>query len=131
MTELPKSLMSKIAWSITRETYATEADFDRAYRDYCERVFDRERPLNEGVALPVATVRIQYHCWRGEREVEPVATLTSDDPAGFTELELLFKIHNATVEDLRGMDHHFFEGLSLGKAGDEENPPLFWLRLGS
>lgn len=131
MPELPKSLMSKVAWSFTKEPYPTREAFAEAYRDYCERVFGGERPLNEGVALPIPVVRIQYHCWRGNNDVEPVVTLTSDNPAGFPELELLYKIHNATVEDLRGMDHHFFEGLNFGNPGNEENPPLYWVRLGS
>ncbi len=131
MTELPKSLMSKVAWAFTKGPYPTPEAFAQAFRGYNERIFGEDRPLNDGVALSVATVRIQYHCWRGDDDVEPVVTLISDDPAGFTEMELLYKSHNATIEDLREMDHHFFEGLSLGKAGDEENPPLYRLRLGS
>ncbi|OWK39197.1 hypothetical protein FRUB_06279 [Fimbriiglobus ruber] len=74
---------------------------------------------------------MQYRCWQGKEQIEPVIMLEANNGESFTTGELLFKLHNALVEQLRKIDHHFFEGLSLAGWQPGGLMPLYQLRLGS
>jgi hypothetical protein len=58
-------------------------------------------------------------------------TLTAEDGKAFTSGELMFSLHNAVVEQLSKVDHHFFEGLELCDEQDDGLPSLYELQLGS
>jgi len=70
-------------------------------------------------------------CWQGDEQIEPVVEFSSDDGKAFTAGELLFKIHNAVVDQLREINHHFFEGLGLHSHQTAGKPPLYVLNQGS
>ena len=55
----------------------------------------------------------------------------SDNGESFTAGELLFKLHRTMVEDLRGCDHHFFEGLTLHSRQTDGKSLLYVVSLGS
>ena len=70
-------------------------------------------------------------CWNHEEEIQPVVTLTAENEAAFSIGDILFQLHNAVVEQLENIDHHFFEGLVLIAPNSGEQPPLYRLRQGS
>ena len=74
---------------------------------------------------------MRYHCWRQEREIEPWIPVDSANGRFFSAANLLFLLHNAVVEDLRNMDHQFFEGLGLMRDDEDGHVPRYQLFLGS
>jgi hypothetical protein len=132
MDILPSRIMSDILWAFRGKPFASKQEFEEQVRQYHVKIVkSAERWKPEALAVQRPQVRVQYMCWRGDDEVEPVVLLESDDGASFSQGELLYKIHNATVEDLRHMDHSFFEGLSLHKQPSKGEAPLYFLSLGS
>jgi hypothetical protein len=132
MDILPSRIMSDILWAFHGQTFKTQKEFEEAVRDYHVRIVksdERWRPSE--IALERGKVSVQYHCWRKDEDVEPTVSLESDNGTSFTHGELLFKIHNAVVDDLKFMDHSFFEGLSLHKQPARGAAPLYFLSLGS
>jgi len=45
--------------------------------------------------IPAPRIAIQYTCWQGDEQIEPVITLFADNGESFTSGEILFKLHNA------------------------------------
>jgi uncharacterized protein (TIGR02996 family) len=129
----PGRLLDGIYWAFRGEPFATQAPFNAAVGE-SQVVVICENNWNPGeIVLPHPQVRIRYMCWEKGKQQWPVVELTSDNGEFFTAGELLFKIHNAVVKQLRKIDHHFFEGLvrepGKGSIGDE--PPLYRMQQGS
>jgi hypothetical protein len=132
---LPERVMRDVLWAFSGSSYDTLDAFVSAVWQYQQDVTERsltpeERWQPGQVVLPVSRVRVRYLCWRGSRQLEPVVSLTSEGP-GFEAGALLWKIHNAVLDDLVRDDHKFFEGLSLASAGSPAEGPLYQLSLGS
>ena len=110
----PRTLLSRTFWSYhDREAYADAAEFDAAVREYQDG--DGEW-TPETRALDATSIRVSYHgvpSPDAEAYEDYTVTLSSDDPRGFTHLELFHKLHNAVVAHLNAVDHCFFEGLEL------------------
>jgi uncharacterized protein (TIGR02996 family) len=129
----PQRLLEGIYWSFVGKPFAAQADFDAAVgRGQVEIIWENNWNPGE-IVLPHPRVSVRYMCWEGGRQLRPVLDLTSDNGEFFTAGELLFKIHNAVVEQLRQIDHHFFEGLvrEQGEGSRGEEPPLYRMRQGS
>ena len=132
MDILPSRIMGDILWAFRGKPFASKKEFVEAVKDYHLRIVksaERWTPEELGISRP--KVRVQYMCWRGADQVEPVVLVESDNGASFSQGELLYKIHNEVVADLRDMDHSFFEGLSLHKQPPKGEAPLYFLSLGS
>jgi hypothetical protein len=129
--ELPLRTMRDVCWSFTGNAFATREEFDAAVRQYQIRIRKQDSWRPDAVVLPAARVAVRYRCWRGDEQIEPVITLEADDGRSFTAGELLFKLHNAAVEQLRDIDHHFFEGVALAGWIEDGKVPLYELRQGS
>jgi hypothetical protein len=131
---LPERLMRNVLWAFSGPTYDTLESFVAEVWRYQEAVLEVVTPEQrwrcDELVLPVSRVRVGYLCWRGARQVEPVVTITGAGP-GLTAGELLWKVHNAVVGDLRELDHKFFEGLTLGHRGSAAEGPRYHLSLGS
>jgi uncharacterized protein (TIGR02996 family) len=129
----PQRLLEGIYWSFMGKPFTVQADFDAAVgREQVEVIWENNWNPGE-IVLPHPRVAVRYMCWQGDRQLWPVLKLTSDNGEFFTAGELLFKIHNAVVKQLRKIDHHFFEGLVLeqGKDSISDEPPLYRMRQGS
>jgi hypothetical protein len=127
--DYPRELMQDVAWSFTGPTFSSQAEFEYAVRQYQAEIFGEQTWQAEEVVLQSPRVRVE-----NEYEEEPeeaVAELIADNPGGFTAGELLFKVHNAFVGQLRDGDHHFFEGFSLAEEQVANRPPLYEIDLGS
>lgn len=131
MADLPLRALRDVCWSFVGAPFADRAEFDAAVRQYQIRIRKRDSWRPDAVALPAGQVAIRYRCWQGDEQLETVVVLAADDGAAFTAGELLFKVHNAVVERLRDLDHHFFEGLVLDGWMPETGVPRYTLRQGS
>jgi hypothetical protein len=129
--ELPLRALGDVCWSFTGSPFATREEFDARVRQYQIRIRKRDSWWPDEVVFPTPQVAVRYQCWRGDKQIEPVVSLVADDSGSFTAGELLFKLHNAVVEQLREIDHHFFEGLSLAGRTEDGKVPLYDLLQGS
>jgi len=123
--EFPKNLLRDVYWSFGGQVFENRTEFSEKIRQYQIDIKDKDDWEPEKIVLQTPFINLIYDFWEGEEEVEKTVEIKSDNDEYFTASELLFKIHNLVTENLRGMDHCFFEGLSLNK------PPTYWLSLGS
>jgi hypothetical protein len=126
----PPELLWGVSWTFRGEAFADRAAFDAAVAEYQDR--DRGevwRPAE--VVLHSARVRISPDVHWYLTDDHPTAEFAADNGASFTAGELLFKVHNRFVAELRRMDHKYFEGLTLDEHQEPGEPPLYGLDLGS
>ena len=128
--ELPLRAMRDVCWSFIGSPFAPRDEFDARVRQYQIQIRDQDSWRPDEIVIPTPRVAVRYRYWEGDEQVEPVITLEADDRRSFTAGELLFKLHNAVVEQLRDTDHHFLEGLALA-GWVEGQVPLYQLRQGS
>ena len=137
--ELPELVMSKLPdwrfWELS--TFDDIDEFEKAVTDWQTFGEEDAPPVDwkpHELALPVPRVRVQYfgvHSPDDDEYDDFFADLTADDPAGFSNRELLFKLHNSAVGHLNAVDHCYFEGLILKEPGGPNEPPLYQMRQGS
>jgi hypothetical protein len=128
---LPKLVLRGIQWSFIGEPFTDRTGFNHKVRHYQIDITGEDTWRPNEVVLPCALVRVVYMCWAGDEQIEPVVELASDDGESFTAGELLFKLHNAVVGQLREINHHFLEGLELHSNQAADKPPLYVLHQGS
>ena|SRR5579859_3812209 len=126
----PKQLLLDIAWSFIGE-HLSRAEFDAAVLEDQREFASDTAWLPEQIAIDVPRIHLRFKCPRQGEYEDQIIEIAADDGKCFTQGELLFKIHNAVVEELRDVDHHFFEGLTLYRPPMDEIPPLYDLRQGS
>lgn len=127
--ELPDTVLEDVGWSFIG---GVKSDFE----SFCHSVHQDQLEIEGNdnwdpavIVLPVQRVSIMYkpHPF----EDDNVANLAAQAERGFSAGELLFKLHNAVVEDLEDRDHHFFEGLTLNSRPVVQVPAVYIMRLGS
>jgi hypothetical protein len=128
---LPKQLLRGVRWSFIGEPFADREAFSQAVCDYQIDIVGKDTWRPEEVAISSPRIRVAYMCWQGDEQIEPVIELASDEGNSLTAGELLFKLHNAMVEQLREINHHFLEGLELHSHQSAGEPPLYVLSQGS
>lgn len=123
----PEEIMADVPWIFEEPKFSTQAEFVDAVHQH-HREFEEEIVWQpEAVVLPFRRVRVEHGFDDDEGGIE----FTADHASGFTAGELLFKVHNAFVEELQELDHRFFEGFSLLEASEGDEPPLYEIDLGS
>jgi hypothetical protein len=135
MSELPERLLKNVVWILKPTLYTDREEFDAAVRAYHTRILgsdERWRPHERVLAAP--KVMLCFECWEGADEVDANVELATEDPEGWTALDLLFAIQQRVADYLAAHDgslgdHCFFEGLSLH--APKWNPPGYNLDLGS
>jgi hypothetical protein len=128
---LPKWVLREVQWSFIGESFTNRARFDYEVCQYQIEIRGEDTWRPNEIVLPCPLVRVVYMCWEGDEQIEPVVELVSDDGESFTASELLFKVHNAVVGQLRETDHHFLEGFQLHSNQAADRPPLYVLHQGS
>jgi hypothetical protein len=111
---LRPGVLSEVRWRLGRPPIADPAAFSEQVRQYQIENTGEDiwwRPA--ACVIPRPKVQVIYSVPERGAPVERSVTLEADNGAWFTAGELLFKLHNATAEGLRGADHCFFEGLGL------------------
>lgn len=129
--DVPTSIMRDILWSFMGDPMEDRDAFSEAVRQYHLNIRDEDVWEPDQVVLQCPEMRLQYRYWEEAEEKEGLLTIQSDNGMSFTAVELLHKVHNAVVEQLREIDHHFFEGFSLLEQRTEGQSPLYRLSQGS
>jgi hypothetical protein len=135
MSELPKRLLKDVVWMLRPILYTDREELAAAVRDYHMAIVnsdERWRPHER--VLAARRITLCFECWEGDDEFEIELELETQDPEGWTTLDLLFAVHQRVADHLTSDgatlgDHCFFEGLSLRSASDD--PPSYYLNLGS
>jgi hypothetical protein len=125
----PQDLLDDVLWSFVGEKFATQAEFVEAVREYAWQVQEEPTWDPDAVVLRSPRVRVMFDYWDEPGELS--AEFAADDGDAFTAGELLFKVHNAFVEQIREADHVFFEGFYLVRQRQDGGPPLYEMYLGS
>ena len=126
----PPELLWGVSWAFRGEPFAARAAFASAVGEF-------QGPDGAGdwrpdeVVLHAARVRISPDVHWYLTDEHPTVEFAADNGASFTAGELLFKVHNRFVAELRQMDHKYFEGFSLSGEPRPGEPPLYDLDLGS
>ena len=123
--------MENVAWAFNRGVFPTQDAFNERIRDYQIAIKKEDGWNADEVVFSHPSIQICYEYWTAdEDEVEEVIELKADNKEFFTKGELLFKLHNAVVDNLENGDHIFFEGLTLSDT-EFEDKPFYWMYLGS
>jgi len=123
--------LQDVSWSFVGGKFRDRDAFEASLRQYLNGHGNPE-PLEPGeLAILSPMIRVQYMCWDGDEQIEPVVTLTAENGAAFSVGDLLFQLHNAVVEQLESIDHHFFEGIAFVGPPASGQPPLYRLCQGS
>lgn len=123
-------VMNDVHWNMGGEKYFSRAEFDEAVLQYRldASISGYWDPAMIAVLSPC--IRIERIDWDSE-DLNSMLEFKSDNGLWFNEGELLFKIHNAVVEQCNDSDHSFFEGIELHRTQEPGKPPLYCLMLGS
>jgi hypothetical protein len=124
--------MSATAWSFSGEPYLSRTEFEVALKGYQLDIMKNPSWDPSELILLSPQVIAKLDEWDdGDEDEEENAgvTLTADDRKAFSAGELMFKVHNAYVGQLRDRDHHFFEGFVF--FGLREGVPVYQINLGS
>jgi hypothetical protein len=126
----PPELLWGVSWTFRDEPFTDRAAFDAAVAEFQDPDSGEVWRPDE-VVLHAARVRVSPDVDWYLTEDHPTTDFTSDNGESFTAGELLFKVHNRFVTELRQMDHKYFEGLTLDEDQEPGEPPLYGLDLGS
>lgn len=128
--KFPCSVMQDIHWSIAGIKYASRDEFDEAVHQYRLEICISGYWDPAMIAVLAPRIRIDWAYADGE-EYPSILEFESDNGLWFTEGELLFKIHNALVDQCNELDHRYFEGINLDKQQEPGKPPLYSFFPGS
>jgi hypothetical protein len=124
----PDDVMADVAWTFTGQPFRTQAEFESALKEYQADIKDDTSWDPSELVLLAPRVVVRHE--EGEDEEDCEVTLNANDGKVFSAGELLFKVHNAFVNQLDGLDHHFFEGFSL-EADESKKFPVYVISMGS
>jgi len=130
-SSVPEALLLDVYWAFRCEPYPTREAFVRAVREYLKDIGGETaswRPKQ--IVLQAGRVGVCYGA-NDTQETGRTFELTAENQKHFTMGELLHKIHNSVVNELRSEDHCFFEGLDLVDELWKKGVPLYELALGS
>lgn len=120
----PDMLLDEYPWLLGQVTLTSQLQIDsiRNHTSFSLKLSD--------VVLNTPKVKIKYFYGQYEEPYkDKYFILTADNGKSFTAGELLFKINNETVIDLKNDPHYYFEGLMYD--GIEDNIPVYEIAQGS
>lgn len=123
-------ILADVYWAFRGDAYESLDEFANAVAAYHDELNLQVEWPPAGTVVEAPGIRVSYMHWQGDDQVDAVVELAADNGESFGASELLFKLHNAVVNDLRDDDHQFFEGLHLVPA-EEGVLPTYALQLGS
>lgn len=126
--KLPHDILPGLAWSFIGGQYDDVAQFADEVSDSLAEIGAASWAPE---ALVLAAPRLMVSYRNDSESGQGLIDLRCEDGKAFTARELLFQIHNAIVDEVEDLDHHFFEGLRLKSLPVVDAPPVYALRLGS
>ena len=124
-------VLEDVCWSFSGAKFADRSTFESELVEYQKDIREIDAWDPSELVILAPKIRVQYMCWEGDDQIEPIITLTAENGIAFSAGELMFVLHNAVVEQLNEIDHHFFEGLLLSREKEDGKPPLYSLQQGS
>lgn len=115
-----------------------DADFEKHKRLINQQFSDESIPKDlsySSIILKKPAIKIVYSYGSYEdyskngKYFEKTFIIYADNKESFTARELIVKINNATLKDLKNDPHYFFEGMNF--IGYENNIPVYQLMQGS
>ncbi|MBN8758320.1 MULTISPECIES: hypothetical protein [Variovorax] len=134
LKQMPNTILRDLAWSFSRDTPESIAEWEEALSAYGEDIgmpVDREKLW---LVLPVRALDVQYTYWvvGNNNEWQPKSRVVSVRASRLLSCsEILFEVHKASHAELEDQDHRFFEGLELLDEVFEEGVPAYKMLLGS
>ena len=125
----PRAVMQEVSWSFIGAPFTSRVEFEKELREAQHGDAPAGWEPTDLIIL-APEIQVQYMYWEADVQHQPTIVLRAAAGA-FTGVELLFLLHNALVEQLRDMDHHFFEGLHLARPAKAGQAPLYRLAQGS
>ncbi len=126
----PPELLWGVSWTFRGQAFDDRAAFNAAVAEFQDPESGGVwRP--DDVVLHALRVRVSPDVHWYLTDEHPTVEFAADNGESFTMGELLFKVHNAFVAELRQMDHKYFEGFTLDEKQELGEPPLYGLDLGS
>lgn len=126
--------MTRVRWSFAEPRFATEAAFVEAVRSYARDIEVELAWDATALITPDRVVTLRFLAATDAGLDDAWATITTDDPRGFTAGMLLWKTHEAIAShdcDPPPLgDHHFFEGFRFVKPAAGA-PALYQVDCGS
>lgn len=127
---LAREALRGVPWKLDKTSYGALDEFLSAVCAYHATLgVSDAAPRADTVAIAAPSIDLVYEAADegGSYDRSLTTTLVADDPTGFREGELLWKIHQA-LSDRDLADHCFFEGLVLLKDAER---PVYSLLQGS
>ena len=127
-------------WPMRDVSWAFRGDAFSDRQEFSQKVLEWQGPesthswLPHEVVLQYPRVRIEYFGVIDPAEDEYAdlsLDLNADNGEYFTGEELLFKLHNAVVAQLREADHQYFEGLEPRAPSNSDGLPIYRMQQGS
>jgi hypothetical protein len=125
----PEHLLDETLWDFAGQpAFPSRTEFvaavllhHREAQEYAPDIRPEESWRPDHIALRCPRIVVRYYCDPpGEKPSWRETELASDDGSSFTDGELLYKLHNAIIEEVRDNGHRWFEGLEfegLARAG--------------
>jgi hypothetical protein len=127
---IPPEILPDTLWSFCGDKYDSMSEFSDAVRKYQIDITKKDSWNPKEAVLGSASVKILHEFINEEdKDENHVENFSADNGSFFTAEELLFKIHNAFINDFENQDHVFFEGFRLLSKPNE--PLLYYISLGS
>ena len=125
--------MRDVSWAFRGAVFSDRHEFGQKVLEWQGRE-PAHSWLPHEVVLRSPRVRIEYFGIIDPTEDEYAdlsLDLHADNGEYFTGEELLFKLHNAVVAQLREADHQYFEGLEPQAPSVSDNVPVYRMQQGS
>ncbi|MCR6475171.1 hypothetical protein NU688_03295 [Variovorax sp. ZS18.2.2] len=132
MKQMPNTILPDLAWSFSRDTPESIAEWEEALLAYGEDVGMPVERESLWLVLPVRALDVQYTYWVFDNEWQPKSKVVSVRASRLLSCsEILFEVHKSSHAELKDQDHRFFEGLELLDEVFEEDVPAYRMLLGS
>lgn len=125
--------MRDVNWAFRGEAFSDRHEFSQKVLEW-QGPESSHKWLPREVALESARVRIEYFGVIDPTEdeyAELSVDLEADNKEYFTNEEVLFKLHNAIVAQLRDADHQYFQGLEPKAHSAADGTPIYIMSQGS
>ncbi len=124
----PNEVMRTALWAFAGKPQENTEDFATVLKKYHTKAGIEESEWDpDEIVLPRPAVEVMYKCTKRRQKIEPILRLFAEGAEGFHALELLWKLHNGVVGDLRKADDNTFEGIVLSQATIEDAVPRYRL----
>ena len=115
-----KNVLNNISWSFIGDKFDNADEFRKELIE-CQIDSFIDSEIDE-ICFLAPSILISYWCYEGDNQIDKSVVIHANNGASLSSLEVLFKLHNLTVQDLDEIDHHFFQGLIPLEESEIDSP---------